>query len=241
MVTTRTSTEMEERVDGLEQQMAEFRAEQGRLMEAMMKRFDDLVVQQVKQQSTVEDHDSHIKDPGGGQRREVTPNKGDYNRRLEGPPFDGSDASGWLVRIDRFFRISGIPVSKKLEYVVLAFHGEALTWFEWWEAQSSFHTWLRFKQDLLCCFEPGAASNPLALLLKVCQVGLVMDYRCEFELAARSHRNLGGETLMCMFHEGLKPTISSEMAVTKFENLQAMMDWAMVLEARNLAWREEGR
>jgi len=44
--------------------MAEFRAEQDRLMEAMMKRFDDLVVQQVKNHSTGEDHDSHIEDPG---------------------------------------------------------------------------------------------------------------------------------------------------------------------------------
>ena len=130
-------------------------------------------------------------------------------------------------------------MSEKLEYVVLALHGEALTRFEWWEAQSSFHTWLCLKQDLLRRFKLGAASNPLAPLLKVRQVGSIMDYRREFELAARSHRNLGGETLICMFHEGLKPTISSEMAVTEFENLQAMMDRAMVLEARNLAWREE--
>jgi len=43
-----------------------------------------------------------------------------------------------------------------------------------------------------------------------------------------------------MFHEGLKPTIKSELAVAEFESLQALMDYAMVVEARNLAWREEG-
>jgi len=61
-----------------------------------------------------------------------------------------------------------------------------------------------------------------------------------FELAARSHRNLGGETLLCMFHEGLKPTIKSKLDVAEFESLQALMDRAMIIEARNLAWWEEG-
>jgi len=43
-----------------------------------------------------------------------------------------------------------------------------------------------------------------------------------------------------MSHEGLKPTIKSELDVAEFESLQALMDHAMVVEARNLAWREEG-
>jgi len=43
-----------------------------------------------------------------------------------------------------------------------------------------------------------------------------------------------------MFHEGLKSTIKSELAVAEFESLQALMDHAMVVKARNLAWQEEG-
>jgi len=62
-----------------------------------------------------------------------------------------------------------------------------------------------------------------------------MEYRHDFELVARSHRNLGGETLLCMFHERLKPMIKSELAMAEFESLQALMDHAMVVEARNLA------
>jgi len=62
-----------------------------------------------------------------------------------------------------------------------------------------------------------------------------MEYRCNFELAAKSHRNLGGKTLLCMFHEGLKLMIKSELAVAEFESLQALIDRAMVVRARNLA------
>jgi len=142
--------------------------------------------------------------------------------------------------MDRFFRVSNIPVGEKLDYAVLGLMGEALTWFEWWEAQSTFHTLLRFKQDLLKRFEPGAVSNLLAPLLQVKQTGSVMEYRHDFELTAISHRNLVGETLLRMFHEELKPTIKSKLYVAEFEFLQALMDRAMVVEARNIAWREEG-
>jgi len=43
MVTTRSIAAMEECIDSLERQMAEFRAEQGRFMEAMLKRIDELM------------------------------------------------------------------------------------------------------------------------------------------------------------------------------------------------------
>ena len=56
-----------------------------------------------------------------------------------------------------------------------------------------------------------------------------MEYRRDFELAARSHRNLGEESLLCMFHERLKSTIKSELDVAEFESLQALMDHAMVV------------
>jgi len=136
--------------------------------------------------------------------------------------------------------VSNIPVGEKLDYAVLGLMGETLMWFEWWKTQSTFHTWLRFKHDLLKRFEPGAVSNPLVPMLQVKQTGSVMKYRHDFELAARSHRNLGGETVLCMFHEGLKPMIKSKLDVVEFESLQALMDCATIVEARNLAWREEG-
>jgi len=69
--------------------------------------------------------------------------------------------------MDRFFRVSNIPKGEQLDYAVLGLVGKLLTWFEWWEAQSTFHTSFRFKQDLLKRFEPGAASYPLAPLLQV--------------------------------------------------------------------------
>jgi len=46
-----------------------------------------------------------------------------------------------------------------------------------------------------------------------------MEYWCNFELVDGSHRNLGGEILLCMFREGLIPTIKLELDVAEFESL----------------------
>jgi len=115
-----------------------------------------------------EDIVSQIMDPSrGGQNHENQRYRGDRGCKLEDPTFDGADTNECLVRMDCFFRVSDILVGEKLDYAVLGLIGEALTWFEWWKAQSAFNTWLRFKQDLLKCFELGVTSNPLMLLLQV--------------------------------------------------------------------------
>jgi len=242
MVTTRSSRAMEERVEGLEKRMMDH----GQMLD-YIEETNDMMHHSPRHDHTTEPHQeeedtaSQIANlGGGGQNRGNLRYRGNGRHKLEVPTFDGVDPNGWLVRMDCFFRVSNIPVGEKLNYAVLGLMGEAFTWFEWWEAQSTFHTWLRFKQDLLKRFEPGATLNPLVPLLQVKQTGSVMEYRGDFELAAGSHRNLGGETLLCMFHEGLKPTIKSELDVAEFKSLQALMDRAMVFEARNLAWREEG-
>jgi len=49
-----------------------------------------------------------------------------------------------------------------------------------------FSTWTRFKQDILKRFQPVAAANLIGSLLEVKQHHIVMQYREEFELAARN-------------------------------------------------------
>jgi len=144
------------------------------MLETILKRLNNMTIHSPWHDHTTEPHQeeedttSQIADPsGGGQNRGNPRYRGNGGRKLEVLTFDGAYLNGWLVRIDRFFWVSDIPMGEKLHYAVLGLMGEALTWFAWWEAQSTFHTWLRFKLDLLKRFEPGAASNPLVLLLQV--------------------------------------------------------------------------
>ncbi|QHO24574.1 Transposon Ty3-G Gag-Pol polyprotein [Arachis hypogaea] len=54
----------------------------------------------------------------------VTP-RVEVKRRVEVPTFDGEDVCGWLAKIERYFRMAQIQYGEKLDYVTLAFNGEA--------------------------------------------------------------------------------------------------------------------
>jgi len=162
------------------------------------------------------------------------------NRRIELPTFEGEDICEWLVRIERYFQLARVATAKKLEYVAMSLTEKALTWFEWWEEQTPFPTWTQFKQDILKRFQPVAAANPIGPLLEVKQHDTVMQYREEFELAARNQRSLEQDTLMRIFKNGLKEEIKAEMNIADFETLTDIMGKATVIEARNNAWRIAG-
>ena len=161
-------------------------------------------------------------------------------RKMDLPIFSDDDAHGWLVRAERYFRVAQISLRDRLDLVLVAMEGEALTWFEWWEEQTEFPSWRRFKEDLLRRFQPGEAQNPMGALLDVKQTGSVMQYRREFELVARTKKNIDLEILMCIFMNGLKKEVRAKMTVGEFRNLTAMMDRALELEQRNLAWVDAG-
>ncbi|MCI08211.1 hypothetical protein A2U01_0029286, partial [Trifolium medium] len=66
-------------------------------------------------------------------------------RKLEIPIFKGDDAFGWLVRIERYFRLNGVRVHEKLDAAVIALEEKALHWFQWWEEQTPSRAWDEFK------------------------------------------------------------------------------------------------
>ena len=49
--------------------------------------------------------------------------------------FSGDDVYGWLVCFERHFRVTQINERERLEMVLVALEGGALTWFEWWEEE----------------------------------------------------------------------------------------------------------
>ena len=124
---------------------------------------------------------------------------------------------------------------ERLELVLVAMEGDALTWFQWWEEQAPFPSWRDFKDDLINRFQPGVAQNPYGPLLQVRQTSIVMQYLREFEIVAGARRHIDPEMLMCIFLNGLKKEIRAEMKVGAFPSLNAMMDRTLELETRNMS------
>ncbi|QHO46404.1 hypothetical protein S83_019520 [Arachis hypogaea] len=252
MVSTRAA--MESRLEAVEKWIEELQEAQQRSLEAfsakMLRQMRELLPEQHQgggagandtggenDGGRNEQDDERIEGNGAGEegQRRFEP-----IRKLDLPVFSGEDPNGWLVRMERYFRVIGVVPAQRLDFATMALEGEALTWFEWWEEYTPFQTWRRFKEDLLKRFQPGAALNPMAPLLEVKQVEDVAQYRREFEAAARTQRNLGIEALMCIFVNGLKKEIQAELEVVQFDNLPALMDRAMAIEWRNQAWKETG-
>ena len=53
----------------------------------------------------------------------------ELGRKTYLPIFSGKDAYGWLVPVEHYFKVNGIEYYDKLELVLVAMEGDALTWY----------------------------------------------------------------------------------------------------------------
>ena len=136
--------------------------------------------------------------------------------------------------------MNGIPDCDRLEMVLVALEGTALTWFQWREEQVQYPRWQEFKEAVLKRFQPGVSRNPMGPLLSLKQTRPVMEYRKAFKLVSSSRRDVDREIIMGIFVSGLKLELQAKLKVGDYMTLYALMGRAMVLEERNLAWKGEG-
>ncbi|XP_057444723.1 uncharacterized protein LOC130736966 [Lotus japonicus] len=158
-------------------------------------------------------------------------------RRVDIPMFNGSDAYGWITKVERFFRLSRVEEREKIEMVMIAMEDRALSWFQWWEEQAQERAWEPFKQALIRRFQPDLVQNPFGPLLSAKQKGSVMEYREAFELLAAPMRNADREVLKGVFLNGLQEDIKAEMKLYPADDLAELMDRALLLEEKNSAMR----
>ena len=83
--------------------------------------------------------------------------------------------------IEHYFQICGALPKEWLTATKVAMEGQALTWYHWWEASTTIHTWPRFQEAMVERFQPEVAWDPYLALLAVKQEGTVREYRDWFE------------------------------------------------------------
>ena len=102
--------------------------------------------------------DSHASNDNDDESR--TPYHRNGRRRLELPIFSGDDAYGWLIRVDRYFKVNGVKDDERLDSILVTLEGRALVWYQWWEDNTCLPTWRKFKEALIQRFQPGVTQNP---------------------------------------------------------------------------------
>ncbi|GAU29071.1 hypothetical protein TSUD_278270 [Trifolium subterraneum] len=175
-----------------------------------------------------------------GESRPRVPKYQGGRRKLEIPIFKGDDAFGWLVRIERYFRLNEVRVHEKLDAAVIALEDKALNWFMWWEEQTASRTWDEFKLSLIRRFQPGILQNPLGPLLNLKQKGTVMEFREQFETLVAPIRREERVMLDSIFLNGLKEEIQAELKLYDCRDLAETMDRALLLEEKNDALMKRG-
>ena len=136
--------------------------------------------------------------------------------------------------------MNGIEGDEHIELVLVAMEGKALHWHQSWEEQVHFPSSNQFQEALLRRLQPGVVKDPFGPLLRVKQVGSVMDYIKQFERVSGPMRNVDKEIMKGIFVNGLKIELQAEVKSLELDSLAEMKDRALMLEARNREWRGGG-
>ncbi|MCI02593.1 retrovirus-related pol polyprotein from transposon opus, partial [Trifolium medium] len=85
------------------------------------------------------------------------------------PRFNGSDAMGWIFKINQFFDYHRTPEDQRLRIASFYMEGDALAWFQWMHGNGQLLNWSLFLQALESRFAPSLYEDPKGALFKLCQ------------------------------------------------------------------------
>ncbi|CAJ2661673.1 uncharacterized protein LOC123886206 [Trifolium pratense] len=131
--------------------------------------------------------------------------------KLEVPRFDGSDALGWIFKINQFFDFHQTPDHDRLTIASFYMDGPALSWFQYMLRSGMFQAWHDFLLALETRFAPSFYDDPRGALFKLTQKGTVNQYLTEFERLANRVVGLPHHFLLSCFISGLTPEIRREV------------------------------
>jgi hypothetical protein len=120
------------------------------------KQFDSGFVQQLKKLISQIIQDERSVGPSPPQTPPATRNHiHEHNfphMKMDFPRWDEDDPFGWLSRAERFFHFYGTPETSRVEIASIHLKGEAVQWYDWFEASRGTPTWVAFVEGLLVRF-----------------------------------------------------------------------------------------
>lgn len=87
-------------------------------------------------------------------------NRDSLLKQVEMPIFEGIDTYGWIVKVERFFRIGGNNEEEKLELVSVSLAGDVASWFNSDIRTIPYLDWRDFKERLLAKFIREKIRDP---------------------------------------------------------------------------------
>lgn len=85
------------------------------------------------------------------------------------PTFNGSDALGWIFKVNQFFDYHQTPPDQRIKITSFYLEGQALASFQWMFNNELLSSWESFLRALELCFAPSKFDDPIADLCELTQ------------------------------------------------------------------------
>ncbi|GAU49705.1 hypothetical protein TSUD_182030 [Trifolium subterraneum] len=134
-----------------------------------------------------------------------------HRMKLDVPRFNGTDALGWIFKINQFFDYHDTPEAERLTVASFYMEGPALGWFQWMSNNGQLTSWSALLYALEARFAPSQYNDPKGALFKLTQRSTVNDYLSEFETLANRITGLAPSFLLSCFISGLNSDVRREV------------------------------
>ncbi|XP_060958799.1 uncharacterized protein LOC133030264 [Cannabis sativa] len=147
--------------------------------------------------------------------------------QMEIPLFSGDNPNGWIARVKRYFLLTKMAESMKLDTAIVGLDGDALSWSQRENQRRLITSWAILKQMVLLRFRAVPIGSLSEELLSVVQTGTTKEYRVQWEMLASrvpDHILEGG------FVKGLKEEIKATLHILQPQGLAHIMETAQRIE-----------
>ena len=158
-----------------------------------------------------------------------------WHGHIDCPKFDGSDFSGWIMKLEQFFETEKVPEDNKIRRVMMQLEGRALQWHQYYvKANGDLVSipWVAYLADLRKRFSDSEFSDPMADLVSLKQTNSVEDYYDQFLLLLTALQ-LTPDYALSIFTSNLKPELSKMVRLFSPKNITHAFNLAKQLDSLN--------
>ncbi|XP_026451326.1 uncharacterized protein LOC113351588 [Papaver somniferum] len=139
--------------------------------------------------------------------------------KIDFPHFDGSNLGAWIRKCERYFYLSSIDNSKRVDIASIHLDDKADAWFLDYQEGKLFIDWNTFSYDVCCRFEDVAYDNYVGSFNKLSQTTTVEEYYEWYEflkaVMKANNRNLSDDYFTMSFISGIKEEIRNPVQMFK--------------------------
>ncbi|KAF3783318.1 putative fucosyltransferase-like protein [Nymphaea thermarum] len=138
-----------------------------------------------------------------------------------------------VFRAEQYFDCQGIVGDQIVSQATVYFEDAAIRWFRWLVLHQGRPDWETLVREITSRFRPSAYLDYNVELLRIKQLGTVVEYQENFEVLTNMVRGWTLEALIGAFVGGLKDEICIEVQATKPQTLLDCFELACTVEEKN--------